>query len=449
MKEESSRKNIVYLHCHDAGRYIQPYGYAVATPNLQKLAERGVVFRDLHCAAPSCSPSRAGLLTGMWPHSAGMLGLVNRGFELTHKECHLAYLLQEYGYTTILAGIQHVTRKRNGIAYDRILEIEGCGSAEMAKQALEALEEVGNGPFFLDIGFSDTHRPFTRGDAAGNAAYVRPPEPLPDTEQTRQDMADFMAEAKRFDDAAGCLMDGIYERGWGENTIVLCTTDHGIAFPGMKCNLTQYGTGVFGILVCPSLIMPGRVSDALVSQVDFFPTLCELTGIPVPDWVQGVSLLPVLTGRQEQVREELYAEVSYHCNYEPQRMVRTKRWLYIRRYAQADTVYCADCDEGASKELLLEYGWQDRKVDREQLYDLVFDPLERNNAAGQAEYAGILEQMRARMDAWQQRTQDPVLKGTIRSFTTNTGDGTVYVSDSKDIHTYDLWEREEQKEGYA
>ncbi len=448
MGKENSRKNIVYLHCHDTGRYIQPYGYGAATPNLQKLAERGMAFRDLHCAAPSCSPSRAGLLTGMWAHSAGMLGLVNRGFELAHKECHLAYHVKKHGYTTILAGVQHVTRQRNGIAYDRILEIEGRSSVEMAGQALKALDETEGGPFFLDIGFSDTHRPFTRDDAV-NPAYVRPPEPLPNTKETRQDMADFMAEAKRFDDAVGRLTAGIRERGWEENTIVLCTTDHGIAFPGMKCNLTRYGTGVFGILVCPSRIAPGKTSDALASQIDFFPTLCELAGIPVPDWVQGVSLLPVLTGLQEQVRQELYAEVSYHCNYEPQRMVRTKRWLYIRRYTQADTVYCADCDEGASKELLLAHGWQERRVDKEQLYDLVFDPLERDNIAGQAQYADVLGQMRTLLDTWQEQTQDPVLKGRIRDFTTNTQDGTVYVSDDKDVHTYDLWEREEQKEGYA
>ncbi len=449
MKEGSGKKNIVYLHCHDTGRYIQPYGYAVDTPNLQRLAERGITFRDLHCAAPSCSPSRAGLLTGMWAHSAGMFGLVNRGFELARRECHLAYHFKKYGYATILGGVQHVTRERDGIAYDRILGIEGCNSMEMAERALDALGEAGNGPFFLDIGFSDTHRPFDRGDIVENPAYVRPPEPLPDTEQTRQDMADFMAEAKRFDDAAGCLLEGIYERGLEGDTIILCTTDHGIAFPGMKCNLTRYGTGVFGILACPSLIVPGKVSDALASQVDFFPTLCDLAGIPVPDWVQGVSLQPILTGQKEQVRQELYAEVSYHCNYEPQRMVRTKRWLYIRRYTQDDTVYCADCDEGPSKELLLEYGWQGRRVDKEQLYDLVFDPLERNNVAGLAEYADALGQMRTLLDAWQENTQDPVLKGTIREFATNTEDGTVYVSDSRDIHTYDLWKREEQKEGYA
>ena len=74
-----SRPNVIYLHSHDTGRYVEPYGYAVSTPNIQRLAEQGMLFRQAHNAAPTCSPSRAALLTGMCPHSAGQFGLVNRG----------------------------------------------------------------------------------------------------------------------------------------------------------------------------------------------------------------------------------------------------------------------------------------------------------------------------------------------------------------------------------
>ena len=66
-----SRPNIVYLHSHDTGRYVEPYGYGIRTPNIQRLAEQGLLFRQAHNAAPTCSPSRAALLTGMCPHSAG------------------------------------------------------------------------------------------------------------------------------------------------------------------------------------------------------------------------------------------------------------------------------------------------------------------------------------------------------------------------------------------
>jgi len=73
------------FHSHDTGRFTSPYGYSVATPNLQRLAAGGVVFRQPYCAAPTCSPSRASLLTGQCPHRNGMLGLVNRGFAMSER----------------------------------------------------------------------------------------------------------------------------------------------------------------------------------------------------------------------------------------------------------------------------------------------------------------------------------------------------------------------------
>ena len=78
--------NIVYIHSHDTGRYVQPYGHAIPTPHIQQLAEEGVLFRQAFCANPTCSPSRACLLTGQWAHSCGMTGLVNRGWTLPHPE---------------------------------------------------------------------------------------------------------------------------------------------------------------------------------------------------------------------------------------------------------------------------------------------------------------------------------------------------------------------------
>src|SRR5512135_3826978 len=79
---DSRRPNILYVHSHDTGRYVQPYGHAISTPHLQRLAEGGVLFRKAFCAAPTCSPSRASLLTGQHAHNSGMLGLAHRGFSL-------------------------------------------------------------------------------------------------------------------------------------------------------------------------------------------------------------------------------------------------------------------------------------------------------------------------------------------------------------------------------
>ncbi|MBT7166430.1 MAG: sulfatase-like hydrolase/transferase, partial [Victivallales bacterium] len=98
-----SMPNILYIHSHDTGRYIQPYGHAVATPNLQRLAEQGVLFRQAFTINPTCSPSRACLLSGECAHSNGMLGLAHRGFSMNYEH-HIVNTLKAQGYTTALAG---------------------------------------------------------------------------------------------------------------------------------------------------------------------------------------------------------------------------------------------------------------------------------------------------------------------------------------------------------
>ena len=104
----TTHPNILYLHSHDTGRYIQPYGYAVPTPHIQKLAEEGILFRQAYCAAPTCSPSRASLLTGQCPHSNGMLGLAHRGFALNDYHRHILHTLRPAGYFSAEVGTQAI-----------------------------------------------------------------------------------------------------------------------------------------------------------------------------------------------------------------------------------------------------------------------------------------------------------------------------------------------------
>ena len=99
--------NIIYFHTHDTGRYIEPYGAPIRTPRMQQFAEQAVVFRNAHAVAPTCSPSRAGLLTGQWAHTAGMLGLAHRGHRLNDYGRHLVHTLHQQGYTSALCGVQH------------------------------------------------------------------------------------------------------------------------------------------------------------------------------------------------------------------------------------------------------------------------------------------------------------------------------------------------------
>ncbi len=410
------RPNILYIHSHDTGRYVQPYGHAVPTPHIQRLAEQGVVFRQNFSMAPTCSASRAALLTGMAPHSAGMIGLAHRGFPLHDYRQHLIHTLHDAGYTSALAGVQHVAARPEQIGYHRVL-LSKNGRAKVpstaehvAPAAAAYLGDAPQQPFFLSVGFVETHREFPE-PAADDAWYVRPPDPVPDTAATRRDMAAYIASARILDDGIGRVLSALDESGLADNTVVICTTDHGVAFPGAKCNLTQHGLGTMLIVRGPKHLVGQGVLDALVSHVDIFPTLCEMLQIDPPAWLQGHSLVPLLRGERNEVNKAVFGEVTYHAAYEPQRAVRTQRWNYIRRYGDRDLPVLPNCDDSPSKNVWLEAGWGQRPVPREQLYDLTLDPQERDNVADSPAMRPVLEEMRAQLDAWMAATEDPLLSG--------------------------------------
>lgn len=412
--------NVLYLHSHDTGRHIQPYGYAVPTPHLQALAESGVLFRDAHCAAPTCSPSRAALLTGECAHSAGMVALSHRGGKLLHPERHLAQFLAGHGFETVCTGFSHVG-KRPELGYTRLMGGDWKNSQATVDAATAFLRQNGSKkPFFLDVGFVETHRTewvchgFSQEhdsprDGDGNPGYVMPPPPLPDTPETRRDWLDYLHSATRLDDYYGQVLKALDEAGLADDTLVIATTDHGIAFPDHKCKLTAHGTGVLMILRAPGAFPGGRVSDALVSQVDFYPTLCDILGIEKPEWLQGHSLLPLLKGETDQVREEVFAEVTFHGGFEPKRSVRTKRWNYIRNFSGPRQEVMVNCDDGHAKRLWIENGMAHQTVPQEELYDLMFDPQERRNLAMDKGCTEVKADLKQRLQAWMEATGDPLL----------------------------------------
>lgn len=401
--------NILYLHSHDTGRYIQPYGFAVPTPNLQRLAEEGVLFRQTFCAAPTCSPSRSALLTGMAPHNNGMMGLAHLGWRLNDYDQTLVHFLRQAGYLTVIAGEQHIAPDPAQIGYERLLLGKGSGE----QRAADFLRERPREPFFLDIGFSETHREYPAPGPLDNPNYVRPPAPIPDTAETRADMAGFITLARALDHKMGVVLEALQESGLADNTLVICTTDHGIAFPAMKCNLTAHGTGVMLILRGPGGFAGGRVVDALVSHTDLFPTLCDLLGLELPARLQGRSLLSLVRGETETLHEAVFSEINFHVSIEPQRAARTPRWSYIRRFDGRGHPVLPNSDDSATKSLWLEHGWRERRVDDEQLYDLIFDPNESCNRASDPACAEALAEMRAHLAAWMSATDDPLLKGPL------------------------------------
>jgi arylsulfatase A-like enzyme len=407
------RPNILYIHSHDAGRYIQPYGHAIPTPNLQRLAEQGALFRKAFCTAPTCSPSRASLLTGQYAHCSGMLGLAHRGFSLNDYNQHILHTLRNAGYYSALIGEEHLSKAPNASGYDLVSKIEGFQAAIVAPAAVECLSDGLPQPFFLSVGFFETHREFLKPSSLEDTKYSLPPAPLPDTPQTRLDMGSFKASARELDKGMGEVLAALDANGLADNTLVICTTDHGVAFPRMKGYLTDHGIGVTLIMRGPSGFSGGLVCDELVSHIDLFPTICDLIGIDYPSWLQGTSILPLIQGKTEQIHDGIFAEVTYHAAYEPMRAVRTQRWKYIRRFDHHLGPVLANCDDSPSKDVLMQHGWQERSRPFEQLYDLIFDPNEASNVANDLSVAVVLEEMRTRLDNWMRDTNDPLLHGPV------------------------------------
>jgi N-sulfoglucosamine sulfohydrolase len=410
-----NKPNILYLHSHDTGRYIQPYGHAIATPHLQKLAEEGVLFRQNFCVNPTCSPSRAALLTGCYPHENGMTGLAHRGWSLNNYEQHIIHTLQEVGYTAVLTGVQHIAsgvdkqHAAQTIGYDQYLD------GEAHSQAASFLGQIPKKPFFLSVGFAETHREFpSLAESVDDPRYCLPPAPLPDTAETRQDMARFKASARILDDKIGVVLAALARSGLAKDTLVICTTDHGIPFPRMKCNLQDSGIGTLLIIHGPGGFSGGKVIDSMTSHLDIFPTICDLLDIEQPSWLRGHSLIPLVDGDAAALHDVLFFEVNYHAAYEPMRAVRTKRWKYIKRFDNRITAVLPNCDDGESKSVWLENGWRDTKIPQEALYDLMFDPNETNNLVFAETAQPVLNEMREKLERWMQETHDPLLSGAIQ-----------------------------------
>jgi arylsulfatase A-like enzyme len=251
----------------------------------------------------------------------------------------------------------------------------------VAPAAAAFLKNAPRQPFYLEVGFTETHRRFHPPTAPQDARYCLPPAPLPDTPETRADMAAFKASAAALDQGVGEVLAALEAAGLAENTLVLSTTDHGIPFPAMKCNLTDHGTGVSFMLRGPGGLRGGKVVDAMVSHIDFFPTVCDLLAIRRPEWLEGRSLMPLVRGEKDEINDEVFGEITYHVPYEPRRAVRTRRWKYIRHFDGRTTPVLPNCDDGPSKEYWIKAGWQTQQSGAERLYDLVFDPNETRNLA--------------------------------------------------------------------
>ena len=355
--------------------------------------------------------------TGRTAHESGMLGLAHRGFDLRDRDAHFMRHLAGQGYRTLLSGLQHEYVREAGEVYDVLLATEPhpleARDFYAADQAAEFMESNDEGPWALSVGFFYPHREFLKAEP-GAGDYVKVPDPLQEAPQIRADYADYLKTVGEMDRCFGRVIEGLKKSGQADNTVVVFTTDHGIAFPEMKCQLTGHGTGISLMLSSPSQIEGGSVRDALVSHLDLVPTLSDLLGVKAPSGLLGSSLRPLIDGEIPSVREDLFAEVNFHAAAEPARSVRTQDFNYIVRFEEDLRQPLSNIDDSPSKELWVKDVLKNRSMERVRLFDLKRDPQERHNIADDPEYKVIRADMEARLARWMQTTDDPLLQGDLK-----------------------------------
>ncbi len=412
--------NILMITCHDLGDYLGCYGTPVPTPNLDTVADDGVVFENHFSTGTVCSPSRGSIMTGCYPHTHGLMGLIHRGWELDVKACPpLPALLREHGYRTHLFGFQHEHPDPSCLGYEQVHQTQSvfCDEVTPALTAWLRKEGKGKQPFLASVGFEETHRQdipshFRRESyEPADKSEVEVRAYLPDIPEVRDDLAGFYGAIKLVDRMVGDILGVLEDLGLSGETLVIFTTDHGASFMHSKGTLYDGGTKVACLMRLPGELPAGRRVRALTSHADMVPTILEAAGIDVPGHIQGKSFLATARGRDQSHREYVYAEKNYTNYYDPSRMVRSKRFKHIRKGLRTcifDFIIpeLELCPSGFRQNRAVFDFYPARRC-TEELYDLLSDPAELNNLAGDKTRDGILNKMRAALDAHLEATDDP------------------------------------------
>ncbi|MFS0726598.1 sulfatase [Paenibacillus sp. 1P07SE] len=428
------KKNILLMISHDTGRYLGCYGKAVATPAIDRLAAEGVRFDNYFCPAPQCSPSRGSILSGLYPQNHGMIGLSHLGFSINPEVTTLPMALGQAGYETALIGFSHETIGEPGgtnttsagkLGYETVLPVPGDRAKDVAEQAVTFLQERAGQvsaeageeqerPFFASVGFFETHREFDEYEPLADPPHaIVPPPYLPDTPGVREELALLHGSAKALDAGVGRIIEALDQLGLGEDTLVIFTTDHGIAFPRAKGTLLDAGLETALLMRCPGMLPAGRVADELLCNVDLMPTLLEVAGAKGPNGLDGVSFLPLLEQRDAAPpRDHMMAELSWHDQYHPMRAIRTDSFKYIRNFEEGPSVYLPLDIHRSLSGIEVREAYYKPNVP-EELYDLQMDPLEQHNLAGDPQYQDILVQLREQVKTWMETCDDQLLQGRI------------------------------------
>lgn len=415
--EREVRPNFIFYITDDISwNDVGPYGNeAIHTPNLDRMAREGMVFENAYLTISSCSPSRCSIITGRYPHNTGAPELHT---PLPAGQFAFPEALRKAGYYTVLSGKHHMGENVNG-AFDKISPGQGPGKEADWVQILRERPE--NQPFFCWFASTDAHRNWQENSNAPRydpATVVVPPF-LYDGPQTRRDLTGYYHEISRTDYYLGELMQEVERQGIAGDTYLIYCSDNGRPFPRCKTRLYDSGIKTPLIISCPGRV-PAARSRALVSVIDFAPTILELAGLPTPPSIQGVSFTPVLRNPRAKIRDYAFAEHNWHVYQSHERMVRFGRWMYIRNAWPDRQNLCAESDPTfpAGAEL-----WSMHRQNRlvpaqtdifllprpaEELYDVEADPYQVHNLAASPDITGILNHLRGIMDQWISETGDTI-----------------------------------------
>ena len=386
----------------------------VKTPNLDKIAESGLVFDNAYLTISSCSPSRNSIITGRYPHNTGAPELHTTLPVGQHTFIHD---LKEAGYYTFLSGKNHMAPPKQ-LGFEGSSDSQPAGSEKWVSQLKSRPKDK---PFFFWFASHDAHRGWQPNDKATqyNPDDVVVPPMMYNGLPTREDLTGYYHEVSRTDYYAGELMNELVAQGIVDNTYFIYCSDNGRPFP--RCKTYLYDSGIKTPLIITGPGVKSGRTASLVSSIDFSATILELAGINKPETVQGVSFKKTLSDHLYKSRDVTFAERNWHVFQLHERMVRLDDYLYIwnawpdRHNVCSET---ASYNFMASKEL-----WEmfyDGKLTRHQalvaqetqpvhqLFNVKADPHQFYNLADDPAYQSKLEQMQTLLRQWKSDTGDSV-----------------------------------------
>lgn len=440
-------RNVVLFVTDDQGQDAGCYGNKVIkSPNLDRLAAEGTLFKFAFCTTASCSASRSVILTGLHNHANGHYGHEHsyHHFSSFDKVKSLPVMLSTAGYRTGRVGKYHVAPEAV-YQFDEALPGNARSPVEMAENCRRFMADSDK-PFFLYFCTADPHRgggqadelehrPDRFGNKPGGEEYpgatpvkydpedVVVPSFLPDTPTCRAELVQYYQAVSRIDQGLGRLIEVLKEAGVYDDTLIVFISDHGIAFPGAKTTTYEPGLRSPCVVRNPYVKKRGVVSEAMVSWVDLTPTILDFArATPKDALFHGRSFLPVLETTQSDGWDEVFASHTFHevTMYYPMRVVRGRRFKLIWNIAHPlPYPFASDLWEAPTWQDIFAKGsdalYGRRTVaayihrPRFELYDLKNDPDEINNLATDADHAELLTGLQEKLKSFQKRTGDPWL----------------------------------------